>query len=55
MKKKDLFPSLSDPVCKLKRIAENGDRHKLLKKMKINLVKDFLWFYNKDTNNLREV
>jgi len=54
-KKKDLFPSLSDPIYKLKKIGENGDRHKQLEKTNINLVKDFLWFYNKDTNNLREV
>ncbi|KXG30476.1 calmodulin-binding protein 60 A [Sorghum bicolor] len=53
-KKKDQFPSLSDPIYKLKKIAENGDRRKLLEKMNINLVKDFLWCYNKDINNLRE-
>lgn len=50
--KKDPYPSLSDPICKLKRIA--GDRKKLLEKMDINLVQDFLRFYNKDKNSLRK-
>ncbi|KAJ1279653.1 hypothetical protein BS78_04G170600 [Paspalum vaginatum] len=53
-KKKDLFPFPSDPVYKLKKIGENGDRRKLLEKMGIHLVGDFLWFYNKDANSLRQ-
>ncbi|PAN06604.1 hypothetical protein PAHAL_1G275600 [Panicum hallii] len=53
-KKKDLFPSLSDPIYKLKKIGENGDRRKLLENMDINIVQDFLRFYNKDMNSLRE-
>ncbi|KAL6634121.1 hypothetical protein ACP70R_026792 [Stipagrostis hirtigluma subsp. patula] len=53
-KKKDPYPSLSDPIYKLKKIAENGDRHKLLQQMHINLVQDFLLFYKKDKSSLRE-
>jgi len=54
-KKKDLFPSLNDPIYKLKKIGENGDRRKLLENMDINIVQDFLRFYNKDMKGLREV
>jgi len=53
-KKKDLFPSLNDPIYKLKKIGENGDRRKLLENMDINIVQDFLRFYNKDMKGLRE-
>lgn len=55
MAKKDHHPSLSDPVYKLKKIARNGDRHKLLEQKGIKMVQDFLRFYNKDKNSLREV
>ncbi|XP_062223000.1 calmodulin-binding protein 60 B-like isoform X2 [Phragmites australis] len=54
LNKKDPHPSLSDPIYKLKKIAENGDRHKLLQQKHINLVRDFLRFYNKDKNSLRK-
>ncbi|CAL5057583.1 unnamed protein product [Urochloa decumbens] len=53
-KKKDLFPSLSDPIYKLKKIGENGDRHKLLENMDINLVQDFLRLYKKDKSSLHK-
>uniref|UniRef100_A0A0A8XQ86 Calmodulin-binding protein n=1 Tax=Arundo donax TaxID=35708 RepID=A0A0A8XQ86_ARUDO len=53
--KKEPYPSLSDPIYKLKKIAVNGDRRKLLEKMHIKLVRDFLRFYNKDKNCLRKV
>ncbi|CAN6232145.1 unnamed protein product [Urochloa humidicola] len=53
-KKKAPHPSLSDPIYKLRKIAENGDRHKPLEQKHINLVQDFLWFYNKDKDNLRQ-
>lgn len=53
--KKDPSPSLSDPVYKLKEIAENGKRRKLLEQKGIETVQNFLWSYNKDKNNLRKV
>lgn len=53
--RKDPHPSLSDPIYKLQKIHENGDRHRLLEKMHINQVHDFLWFYNMDANRLRNV
>ncbi|XP_004952706.2 uncharacterized protein LOC101772058 isoform X2 [Setaria italica] len=34
--RKDPHPSLSDPIYKLHKIQENGDRHRLLEKMHIN-------------------
>ncbi|RLN08032.1 calmodulin-binding protein 60 F-like isoform X1 [Panicum miliaceum] len=52
--RKDPHPSLSDPIYKLQKIHENGDRHRLLEKMHINQVHDFLWFYNKDADSLRK-
>lgn len=51
--RKDPHPSLRDPIYKLQKIHENGDRHRLLEKMHINQVHDFLWFYNMDANRLR--
>ncbi|KAK3154416.1 hypothetical protein QOZ80_2BG0190250 [Eleusine coracana subsp. coracana] len=53
-KKKDPHPSLGNPIYKLKKIAENGDRHKLLEQMQIKLVKDFVRFYKKDKDSLRK-
>lgn len=52
---RDHPPSLSDPVYKLNKIAQNGRRHKLLEQKGIKMVQDFLRFYNKDKNSLREV
>lgn len=52
--KKDPSPSLTDPVYKLKEIAENGKRRKLLEQKGIETVQNFLWSYNKDKNNLRK-
>jgi len=37
-KKKDLFPSLSDPIYKLKKIEENDDRRKQLEKIDMHVI-----------------
>jgi len=38
-KKKDLFPSLSDPIYKLKKIEENDDRRKQLEKIDMHVIR----------------
>ena len=38
-KKKDLFPSLSDPIYKLKKIEENDDRCKQLEKIDMHVIR----------------
>ena len=37
-KKKDLFPSLSDPIYKLKKIEENDVRRKQLEKIDMHVI-----------------
>lgn len=52
---KNSYPSPSDPVHKLTRIAINGKRHKALENNKIKTVEDFLCSYTKDEEKLRKV
>jgi hypothetical protein len=53
--KKNLYPSPQDPVYKLRRIAKDGDRHKLLEQNGIKTVEDFVLSYNQSHEDLRKV
>ncbi|XP_066356510.1 uncharacterized protein [Miscanthus floridulus] len=53
--KKNLYPSPQDPVYKLRRIAKDGDRHKLLEQNGIKTVEDFVLSYNQSQEDLRKI